>query len=120
MLEAIRAGASSYVLKTTTAGELAEVLRRAAAGQSTLDPQVQRTVLGGLQSAGSNEPWQELTEREQDVLRAIAKGQSNQEIADSLGIAVKTVKTHISNIFVKLDVQDRTQAAIYAIRHGLD
>jgi NarL family two-component system response regulator LiaR len=81
---------------------------------------VQRTVLGGLQSAGSNEPWQELTEREQDVLRAIAKGQSNQEIADSLGIAVKTVKTHISNIFVKLDVQDRTQAAIYAIRHGLD
>lgn len=120
VLEAIRAGASSYVLKTTTAAELADVLRRAAQGQSTLDPQVQRTVMGGLRSPATDEPWQELTEREQDVLRAIAKGQNNQEIADSLGIAIKTVKTHVGNIFAKLDVQDRTQAAIYAIRNGLD
>lgn len=119
VIEAVRAGASSYVLKTSTASQLATAIQRAAHGEPTLDAQVQKTLLGQMQTSVKPEPWQELTEREQEVLRALATGQSNQEIATTLGIAVKTVKTHVGNIFVKLDVQDRTQAAIYAIRKGL-
>lgn len=119
VVDAVRAGASSYVLKTSTASQLAAVIERAALGEPTLDAQVQKTLLGQMHASTQMEPWQELTEREREVLQALATGQSNQEIAMTLGIAVKTVKTHVGNVFVKLDVQDRTQAAIYAIRKGL-
>ncbi|QSO46379.1 response regulator [Alicyclobacillus mengziensis] len=120
MVQALRAGALSYILKTTAADEVAETLRRAARHESVLDPAVQQTLLGELRNPPGTKPWEELTDRERDVLRGIAAGRNNQEIADELGIGIKTVKTHVSNIFLKLDVMDRTQAAIYAIRNHLD
>lgn len=120
MVQALRAGALSYILKTTPAEEVADVLRRAARHESVLDPQVQRTLVGELRHPAAPKPWDDLTDRERDVLRGIASGKNNQEIADELGIGIKTVKTHVSNIFLKLDVLDRTQAAIYAIRNHLD
>jgi two-component system, NarL family, response regulator LiaR len=118
VLDAVRAGALSYVLKTTSAAKLADIIRRAAAGEPTLDADVQKIILGQVKGT-KPALWTELTDRELAVLRLIATGYSNQEIADALGIGIKTVKTHVSNIFIKLDVQDRTQAAIYAIRHQL-
>ncbi|KPV44912.1 response regulator [Alicyclobacillus ferrooxydans] len=120
MVQALRAGALSYILKTTPAEAVAHTLRRASRHESVLDPQVQQTLVGELRSPTGPKPWEELTERERDVLRGIAAGRNNQEIADQLGIGIKTVKTHVSNIFLKLDVLDRTQAAIYAIRNHLD
>lgn len=119
VVEAVRAGASSYVLKTSTPSELARVILNGAIGQTTLDAKVQQALLRQMGAMGQRDPFEELTERERDVLRALSTGKNNQEIADALGIGVKTVKTHIGNIFVKLDVQDRTQAAIYAVRKGL-
>ncbi|MDQ0189201.1 response regulator transcription factor [Alicyclobacillus cycloheptanicus] len=119
VVEALRAGALSYLLKTSTAGQVASAIRKAAQGESVLDEKVQQSLVGQLQTKVTRELWQDLTDRELDVLRAIASGKNNQEIADALQIGVKTVKTHVSNIFIKLGVQDRTQAAIYAIRNGL-
>ncbi|MFD1674473.1 response regulator [Alicyclobacillus fodiniaquatilis] len=119
VLDAVRAGALSYILKTSTAEQVGTVIRQAASGQPNLDAQVQKALIGQMQGQTQSALWEELTERELQVLRAIATGQNNQEIADSLGIGIKTVKTHVSNIFIKLEVQDRTQAAIYAIRHQL-
>lgn len=120
VVEALRAGALSYLLKTSTARQVVEAVRRAANGESMLDAQVQKSLVGHLQTRLEREAWQDLTDRELDVLRALAAGRSNQEIADLLQIGVKTVKTHVSNVFIKLGVEDRTQAAIYAVRHGLD
>lgn len=120
MVQALRAGALSYILKTTSADEVGETLRSAARHQSVLDPQVQQRLIGELRGAVGTKPWEDLTERERGVLKEIAAGKSNQEIADDLGIGIKTVKTHVSNIFLKIDVLDRTQAAIYAIRNHLD
>lgn len=117
VLEAVRAGALSYLLKTSSAPQVATAVLRAAGGQSVLDDLVQRSLLGHFQTQHESELWEQLTERELDVLKSLASGKNNQEIADFLGIGVKTVKTHISSIFIKLEVQDRTQAAIYAIRH---
>lgn len=120
MIQALRAGALSYILKTTPAQNVVAAIRAAAEGTSVLDPQVQQRLVGELQNGGAPKPWEDLTDREHDVLKGIASGKNNQEIADSLGIGIKTVKTHVSNIFMKLDVLDRTQAAIFAIKHGLD
>lgn len=120
MIQALRAGALSYILKTSPAEQVVAAIRAAAAGTSVLDPQVQQLLVGELQSAWTPKPWEELTHRERDVLKAIASGKNNQEIADSLEIGIKTVKTHVSNIFMKLGVLDRTQAAIFAIKNGLD
>ncbi|MCL6487358.1 MAG: response regulator transcription factor [Alicyclobacillus mali] len=121
MVQALRAGAISYLLKTSPADEVARALREASLHRSVLDPQVQRRLVGELQAGRPGQrPGEDLTDRERDVLRGIAAGKSNQEIADELGIGVKTVKTHVSNILLKLDVLDRTQAAIFAIRHHLD
>lgn len=119
VLEAVRAGALSYVLKTSSASQVAAAVRKAAQGEAVLDDLVQRSIVGHLHSGQRQELWEELTQRELDVLEALATGKNNQEIADALGIGIKTVKTHISSIFIKLEVQDRTQAAIYAIRHHL-
>lgn len=122
VVEALRAGALSYILKTSTARQVVESVRLAARGESVLDAQVQKSLVGHLQTQtqSQREAWQDLTQRELDVLRALASGRNNQEIADLLQIGVKTVKSHISNVFIKLGVEDRTQAAIYAVRHGLD
>ncbi|MFT8870744.1 MAG: response regulator transcription factor [Sporolactobacillus sp.] len=114
---AIEAGAMSYLLKTASAEEIIEAVRRAHQGKNVIDGKVARKLVSG---ARRNElPFAELTEREREVLRLIAEGQSNAEIASALFIGVKTVKTHVSSIFSKLAVSDRTQAAVYAYRHHL-
>ena len=114
---AMEAGAASYILKTATAEEIAKAIRQTASGERVLEPQVTTKMMNRM-----NHPqpqYDELTNREREVLQLIAQGKSNQEIATELFITLKTVKTHVSNILAKLDVEDRTQAAIYALKHGL-
>lgn len=114
---AIEAGAASYILKTSTAEEIADAIRQTAEGQTVMEP----TVSDKIRNRGKGETslYDDLTTREREVLKLIAAGQSNQEIADALFITLKTVKTHVSNILAKLDVDDRTKAAIYAFKHGI-
>lgn len=116
----IEAGAFSYLLKTSRATEIAQAIRAAAKGQPMLESQVASKIMNRFrQPKPVHAPHEELTEREMEVLRQIAKGRSNQEAADELFIGVKTVKFHVTNILAKLGVEDRTQAAIYAHKHGL-
>jgi DNA-binding NarL/FixJ family response regulator len=113
---AIRAGAIGYLLKDTEADELCQAIKAAAAGQVQLSPQAAARLMREVRAPQSPET---LTQREIDVLRLMAKGLSNKEIARELGIGEKTVKTHVSNILSKLGVLSRTQAALYAIQIGL-
>lgn len=118
---AIRAGALSYVLKDIDPNDLAEAIRRAHANEATLNPRIAARLvkeLHGSRSENAN-PFNDLTERELEVLREIAAGKSNREIADSLVISEKTVKTHITNILSKLHLADRTQAAVFAWKEGI-
>jgi DNA-binding NarL/FixJ family response regulator len=125
VLPAIRAGAQGYLLKDIPPSELVQAVREAYLGKVQLHPEVARKL---MQAAVSKDaPRQEqnanvsndgLTEREQEVLQLIADGRNNREIAEKLFISEKTVKTHVSNILSKLHLDDRTQAAIYALRRG--
>ncbi len=118
----IEAGAFSYLLKTSRATEIAEAIRAASRGQSVLESQVAVKMMNRIRQPKPQEQARlhdDLTEREMDVLKRVAQGKSNQEIADELFIGVKTVKFHITNIFNKLQVDDRTQAAIYAHKQGI-
>lgn len=121
MYPVIEAGAFSYLLKTSRASEIADAIRAAARGQSVLESQVASKMMNRFRRPAQAEahPHEELTEREMEVLQLIAQGKSNQEIADELFIGIKTVKYHLTNMFSKLGVEDRTQAAIYAHRNGL-
>ena len=118
---AIRAGALSYVLKDISPEELAGVVRKAAQGEAVLHPRVAARVIQELQGASqdSPNPFIELSERELEVLRLIAGGLSNAQIARQLVLSEKTVKGHVSNILGKLHLNDRTQAAVYAWREGI-
>ncbi|HNT24516.1 MAG TPA: response regulator transcription factor [Anaerolineales bacterium] len=118
---AIRAGALSYVLKDIDPDELADAIRRAYAGEAVLNPRVAARLVKEMHGAtqDNTNPFTELTDRELDVLRLIAAGQNNQEIAASLVISEKTVKSHITNILNKLHLADRTQAAVYAWQEGI-
>ncbi|AOA01748.1 MULTISPECIES: response regulator [Carnobacterium] len=116
---ALEAGASSYMLKTSTAGEIANAIRSTYAGESILEPEVTGKMMERFTKKKEPVLHDDLTNREQEILLLIAQGNSNQEIADQLFITLKTVKTHVSNILAKLDVEDRTQAAIYAFKHHL-
>jgi two-component system, NarL family, response regulator LiaR len=113
---AIRAGAIGYLLKDTEADELIRAIKAAAAGQVQLSPKAAARLLHEVRTPESPES---LTERETEVLRLVAQGASNKEIAHSLHIGEKTVKTHVSSILGKLNVSSRTQAALYAVRVGL-
>ena len=113
---AVRAGAIGYLLKDTDADALCRAIKAAAAGQVQLTPQAAARL---MQAVSAPESPEELTERETEVLRLMAQGQANKEIARSLNISEKTVKVHVSNILSKLGVQSRTQATLYAIRFGL-
>lgn len=115
---ALEAGALSYLLKTTTAEEIVRAIRAAQQSQSIIEPKVTSRMVSRIQSA-AKPPHADLTPRELEVLRLIGEGLTNQEIADTLFIGIKTVKTHVSNILSKLGVQDRTQAAVYAHRNNL-
>lgn len=121
MYPVIEAGAFSYLLKTSRANEIADAIRAAARGQSVLESQVASKMMNRFRKPAQSEaqPHEELTDREMEVLQLIAQGKSNQEIADELFIGIKTVKYHLTNMFSKLGVEDRTQAAIYAHRNGL-
>ncbi|MCI0395895.1 MAG: response regulator transcription factor [Chloroflexi bacterium] len=118
---AIRAGALSYILKDVGPEELAGAIRKAAVGEAVLHPRVAARVVQELHGArrGSPNPFTELSERELEVLRLVADGLSNAEIAGRLVISEKTVKSHVSNILSKLHLADRTQAAVYAWREGI-
>ncbi len=118
---AIRAGALSYVLKDIDPDELADAIRRAHAGEAVLNPRVAARMvqeISGTRPDAVN-PFQELTVRELEVLRLVAAGKSNREIAEILVISDKTVKSHITNILSKLLLADRTQAAVYAWQEGI-
>ena len=121
LFPALRAGATSYLLKSVKFDELAEAIRRAARGEAALHPQVATRVLQDLQGVarGPNDAFAELTTREREVLRRIASGLSNAEIAAEFVISENTVKGYVSNILSKLQLSDRTQAAVYAWREGL-
>lgn len=126
VLPAIRAGAHGYLLKDIPPNELVQAVREAYLGKVQLHPEVAKKLMSAV--AGKEEPSANraatssedgLTEREQEVLHLIADGMNNREIAEKLFISEKTVKTHVGNILSKLHLHDRTQAAIYALRHGL-
>jgi NarL family two-component system response regulator LiaR len=118
---AIRAGALSYVLKDIGPKDLADVIRKAARGEAVLNPRVAARLIQEIQGRRdlSTNPFTELSDREMEVLRLIAAGSSNAEIAEQLVISEKTVKGHVSNILSKLHLADRTQAAVYAWREGI-
>lgn len=118
---AVRAGAISYLLKDVEPDELADAIRKAAHGEAVLDSRVASRIIQELQGIRRDEvnPFTELSEREFDVLRLIAAGKSNNEIAEALVIGESTVKTHIGNILKKLHLDDRTQAAVYAWQQGI-
>ncbi len=121
---AIEAGASSYLLKDVSPEALVEAVRAAYHGEARLHPEIARKLMeqvarGPLPAPAARGTAEELTARERDVARLVAEGCSNADIAAKLVISDKTVKTHISNILSKLNLQDRTQLAIYAIKHGL-
>jgi len=116
---ALQAGATSYMLKTSKASEIAEAVRSTFKGQIVLEPEVTDKMMMKMREKPQVLLHDELTAREMEILLLMAEGKSNQEIADVLFIAIKTVKTHVSNILSKLQVQDRTQAVIYAFKYRL-
>ncbi|MFC0234584.1 response regulator [Vagococcus entomophilus] len=116
---AIEAGAAGYLLKTSSAKEIADAIRATCRGERVLEPEVTGKMMERLTKPKVPMLHEDLTNREREILMLISEGKSNQEIADELFITLKTVKTHVSNILAKLDVDDRTQAAIYAFKHNL-
>lgn len=118
---ALRAGAISYTLKDIRPAELAEIVRKAAQGESVLHPRVASRLIQEVRQAKRAVPavFADLTERELEVLRMIAEGNSNASIAEQLVLSEKTVKGHVSNILGKLHMDDRTQAAVFAWQQGL-
>jgi NarL family two-component system response regulator LiaR len=124
---AIRAGAQGYLLKDIQPNELLQAVREASRGKAQLHPEIAKKLMSAVADQGALEsapqariPIADLTDRELDVLRWIAGGLNNREIAEKLVISEKTVKTHVSNLLGKLGLEDRTQAAIWALKHGLD
>jgi DNA-binding NarL/FixJ family response regulator len=122
--EALRAGASGFLLKDASAGELAAAVRLVAAGDALLSPGVTRRLIAefarmGAPRSPSREHLKELTDRESEVLALVARGMSNAEIADYLVVAEQTVKTHVSRVLMKLGLRDRTQAVVLAYETGL-
>lgn len=116
---ALEAGATSYMLKTSKAEEIAKASRATYEGQSILEPEVTGKIMTKMRHPDVQELHEQLTAREMEILLLMTEGKTNQEISDHLYIALKTVKVHVSNILGKLQVQDRTQAVIYAFKHDL-
>ena len=119
LLPAVQAGASGYLLKNAQPQEIARAVRAAHAGDALLDPHVAARLLESIAEPAGDAPGEALTRREREVLGLIGRGFSNKRIALELGIAEKTVKTHVGHVLAKLGVSDRTQAALHAVRAGL-
>jgi DNA-binding NarL/FixJ family response regulator len=118
VVPALRAGASGYVYKDVDPDALAGAIRSVHAGHVLLQPEVAGALLAQDETGNGSGRGSTLTEREREVLGLIADGRSNREIARALVLSEKTVKTHVSNILMKLDLSDRTQAALWAVRNG--
>ncbi|MFK3960292.1 response regulator [Guptibacillus hwajinpoensis] len=116
---AIEAGAFSYLLKTASADEIISTIRKAVQDESVIEQKVAQKMMNQLRSNQKKSLHDDLTKREKEVLLLIGEGKTNNQIAEELYIGLKTVKTHVSNILGKLGVNDRTQAAVYAIRNGM-
>ncbi len=120
LLPAVQAGAAGYLLKNAQPGEIARAVRAAHAGEALLDPHVAARLLDSIARPAGASPGETLTRREREVLALIGRGYANKRIARELGIAEKTVKTHVGHVLAKLGVTDRTQAALHAVRAGLE
>ncbi|WP_069812001.1 response regulator [Streptomyces sp. TP-A0874] len=118
VVPALRAGAAGYLYKDIDPGALAGAIRSVHAGHVVLEPEVAEATLFPGETSETRGRAGSLTEREREVLTLIADGRSNREIARALVLSEKTIKTHVSNILMKLDLADRTQAALWAVRHG--
>ena len=116
---ALEAGASGYLLKDADADEVSAAIRAAHRGELPLDPAVARSLTLSLRAESHDRPPGELTTRELEVLRLLGAGKTNKEIAAELQISERTARTHVSSILGKLDLSSRTQAALWAVRHGL-
>lgn len=119
LFPAIRAGALGYLLKDATPNEIQQAIRNVHLGQSTLDPSIATRVLEEMMRSRNDLPDNKPTERETEILKLIAQGYSNEEIGERLHITERTVRTHVSNILAKLHLNNRTQAALYALREGI-
>ncbi len=122
VVTAMQAGAAGYLLKDVLQADLVNAIERVMRGEPALHPEAQRKLIEHLArpTPKTDSELNDLTEREREVLALIARGHSNRQIADTLYITEGTVKGHVSNILSKLHVQDRTQAALFAVKHGLD
>jgi NarL family two-component system response regulator LiaR len=123
---AIKAGAMGYLLKNSDSADLVRAIHQVHRGESSLDPKIARKVLREISAEPRPEPdtargaaVEPLTEREVEVLKRVAQGLSNEEIAQRLVVSERTVRTHVSNILGKLHLANRTQATLYALREGL-
>ncbi|HRN18067.1 MAG: response regulator transcription factor [Truepera sp.] len=124
VFEAVKAGARGYLLKDAGAAELVDAIRRVAAGETLLNAEMAASILDEFRKLGDmpkhpEHKLSELTEREEAILRLLAQGATNQEIATSLNVSEKTVRNRLSEIFSKLRLNNRTQAALYALREGI-
>jgi DNA-binding NarL/FixJ family response regulator len=118
--EAVRAGAAGYLLKDVSKDELIDAIRQVATGGAFIESQMLKGMLSEMKPSGQAAPAaKNLTKRESEILSLVAEGMSNREIAEKLVLSPETVKSHVAAILEKLNVSDRTQAAIYAVRHGL-
>jgi two-component system, NarL family, response regulator LiaR len=119
VLEAVRAGALSYLPKTTAVDQVVAAVRAAARGGSVFEPGTAALLVRQVRDGGRPQPLDVLSPRERDVLAGLARGRSNRQIALGLGVGEETVKSHVSSILAKLNVADRTQAAIFGLQQGL-
>ena len=119
VFQGIKAGATGYLLKDCTPDDLSRAIRTVHAGDTIMAPEIARKMLLAFEEADQEPSAPRLTERELEIITALAHGQGNKQIARGLHISEKTVRNHISNIYKKLHIYDRTQAVLYAIREGL-
>jgi two-component system, NarL family, response regulator LiaR len=119
VIEAVRAGALSYLPKTTAVDQVVAAVRAAARGGSIFDPGTAALLVRQVRGGGEARPLDVLSPRERDVLAELARGRSNRQIARALGVGEETVKSHVSSILAKLNLTDRTQAAIFGLQQGL-
>jgi NarL family two-component system response regulator LiaR len=117
LVQAVKAGALSFLPKTAGVDQVIESVRAAARGESVLQPAATARLIEELRRGATPDPLRLLTPRETDVLREVARGRSNREIARTLSVTEETVKSHVSSILAKLDLADRTQAAIFGLQH---
>jgi DNA-binding NarL/FixJ family response regulator len=116
---ALQAGASGYVLKDSDADDVAAAIRSAHRGEPRIDPIIARSLMASLRDVRGHDPISDLTPRELDVLRLVAAGKPNKQIATELAISERTARTHVSSILRKLNLSSRTQAALWAVKEGL-